>query len=169
MRHTEQGRDEADDAFNTAENLGLFGEKIIYYDMEAYSGDDKCRNTVKSLHTRLDRAAARPGQPRPAATALPAGHISRTGRRTTRPRTISGSLTGSLDRYDPSATVWDAVCLDPTTGPPEYWLNHQRLRQYAGGHTEWYGGVPLTIDSNVLDGEVFDMELAGAGSQAAPE
>ncbi|MGW8250556.1 MAG: WD40/YVTN/BNR-like repeat-containing protein, partial [Anaerolineales bacterium] len=57
-----------------------------------------------------------------------------------------------LTRYDPDATVWNALCLDEPA--PMYWLHNQRLRQYAGGHSETWGGVPLTIDSNVLEGEV---------------
>jgi hypothetical protein len=33
-------------------------------------------------------------------------------------------------------------------------VNHQRIRQYEGGHFENWGGVSLEIDCNVLDGVV---------------
>ena len=51
--------------------------------------------------------------------------------------------------YNPFATVWDVTCLSN-----DLWPDHQRVRQYAGDHTETWGGLPLRIDSNVLDGEV---------------
>jgi photosystem II stability/assembly factor-like uncharacterized protein len=51
--------------------------------------------------------------------------------------------------FNPDASVWDVYCLSNTL-----WMNHQRLRQYTGGHNETWGGVTLNIDSNVLDGPV---------------
>jgi photosystem II stability/assembly factor-like uncharacterized protein len=51
------------------------------------------------------------------------------------------------DRYDPDATVWDTPCL-----PDSLWFDHQRLKQYTGGHLETWGGLSMTIDSNVTDG-----------------
>jgi hypothetical protein len=50
------------------------------------------------------------------------------------------------DEYNPNATVWNVVCLSNSL-----WANNQRLRQYAGGHNETWGGVSLNIDSNVFD------------------
>ncbi len=161
----QEGRDEADLAYERAEDLGLFGQKIIYYDLEAYSGDTTCRNSVKKfiegwterLHERNSKAGGYGASCRsyiyewwdndPRLDDIWIAHWISSG-------------------YDPSATVWNAVCLDDPA--PMYWLNHQRLRQYAGGHTETYGGVPLTIDSNVLDGEVFDLAVTVPSSQAAP-
>jgi hypothetical protein len=40
-----------------------------------------------------------------------------------------------------------------------YWNDHQRLKQYAGGHRETWGGVELVIDSNVLDGHITSLPL----------
>ena len=54
-----------------------------------------------------------------------------------------------LDEYDPDATVWDTPCLSDSL-----WPGSRRLKQYAGGHDETWGGVRLRIDSNVLNGEV---------------
>jgi len=52
--------------------------------------------------------------------------------------------------YDPSASVWDlGSCL-----PDDVWADHQRIRQYEGGHNETWGNLTLEIDSNVLDGVV---------------
>jgi len=52
--------------------------------------------------------------------------------------------------YDPSASVWNLGSCLPNTA----WLNHQRIRQYEGDHTESWGGLTLDIDSNALDGVV---------------
>ncbi len=52
--------------------------------------------------------------------------------------------------YDPEATVWI-----PTYVSNDLWAYHQRLRQYAGGHKETWGGVELIIDSDVTDGQVL--------------
>jgi hypothetical protein len=38
--------------------------------------------------------------------------------------------------------------------PASYWSNHQRLRQYRGGHNEKWGSVTINIDNNYLDGAV---------------
>ncbi|MEM7348645.1 MAG: glycoside hydrolase domain-containing protein, partial [Chloroflexota bacterium] len=51
--------------------------------------------------------------------------------------------------YTASATVWDVFGLSN-----DLWANHQRIRQYNGGHNETWGGVELNIDSNVIDGIV---------------
>jgi len=44
-------------------------------------------------------------------------------------------------------TVWDLRYLSN-----DYWINHQRILQYSGGHDETWGGVKMNIDSNVSDG-----------------
>lgn len=51
--------------------------------------------------------------------------------------------------YRPDVTVWDVDWLDDI-----YWSHHQRVYQYCGTHTEAWGGVSISIDSNVLDGIV---------------
>ena len=56
--------------------------------------------------------------------------------------------------------MWGISCLSDGL-----WTNHQRIRQYAGGHNETWGGVTLNIDSNVSDGVV----AALAGDITPPE
>jgi hypothetical protein len=51
--------------------------------------------------------------------------------------------------YDPYASVFGVLCLSD-----DLWANHQRIRQYAGDHTETWGGQAHGIDSNIADGEV---------------
>jgi photosystem II stability/assembly factor-like uncharacterized protein len=61
--------------------------------------------------------------------------------------------------YNANATVWDVYGLSNGL-----WTNHQRIRQYAGGHSETWGGVALTIDCNVIDGIVANV----SGDSSAP-
>ena len=67
--------------------------------------------------------------------------------------------------YNPAASVWDiGTCI-----PSSAWNNHQRIRQYAGDHTETWGGVPLYgIDSDVLDGVVAVRYFAVSNFYATP-
>jgi photosystem II stability/assembly factor-like uncharacterized protein len=50
--------------------------------------------------------------------------------------------------YDPAASVYGISWLNGL------WVNHQRFRQYAGGHNETWGSIKFNIDSNVADGVV---------------
>ena len=61
--------------------------------------------------------------------------------------------------YDPYASVTSIPWLDGL------WVNHQRIRQYAGDHHESWGGVGMGIDSDVADGRVA---MPPNGPQASP-
>ena len=50
--------------------------------------------------------------------------------------------------YDPAASVYGISWLNGL------WINHQRMRQYTGGHNETWGGIKFNIDSDVADGMV---------------
>lgn len=56
---------------------------------------------------------------------------------------------------------WDGVAgtSDPAI-PANRWNDHQRIKQYKGGHGETYGGTSIDIDSDLLD--------VGAGSTPPP-
>jgi photosystem II stability/assembly factor-like uncharacterized protein/uncharacterized protein (DUF2141 family) len=54
--------------------------------------------------------------------------------------------------YNASATVWNVYNLSNSV-----WSNHQRIRQYTGGHNETWGVITLKIDSNVIDGMTADI------------
>jgi photosystem II stability/assembly factor-like uncharacterized protein len=148
-----QGVIEAYLALNTAESLGLTlaGQSgtALYYDVEAYPPNDQaCRDAAKAfisgwtatLHA-TDNTAGVYGSPC---------------------RSFIGDYAGlsnvpdmvwlaywSYPAYDPTASVWNLPCVDNTL-----WSGAQRLRQYAGGHVEDWGGVSILIDSNVVNGAV---------------
>jgi hypothetical protein len=48
--------------------------------------------------------------------------------------------------YTASATVRDVLRLSNNL-----WSDHQRIRQYTGGHNETWGGVTLNLDCDVID------------------
>lgn len=156
----QQGVHEAQAAAEASYELGLFSDKIIYYDVEAYGQDDSaCHKSVRSFlrgwTTRLHELGYKSG-------AYGAGCTSY--------MTEWASLSPPPDDvwianyytnyYDPNATVWDAPCISNSL-----WKNHQRIKQYTGGHNETWGGVSIIMDSNVLDGEITTLDLENTQKQ----
>ncbi len=148
-----QGISEANSALAVAVQLGLTEADqkgtVIYYDLEAYdTGNTNCRNAANQfIQGWTDQMEA-------------AGNVSAMyGASCASALTDIGDLTNPPDAiwianwiyasYNNSATVWNTYCLANS-----YWPNHQRIRQYAGGHNENWGGITLNVDSNVLDGVV---------------
>jgi len=165
----QEGRDEADLAVSAATSLGLLGEAVIYYDIEAYGSlaSTACRNTVASFIRgwveRLHELEIKAG----AYGAPCTSYITDWAANNPAPDDVWIAHWYTSD-YDPNATVWDVPRNIPCI-TDDYWANHQRIKQYAGDHTETWGGVSVTIDSNVLDGEVTALlgTLAGAFGQLA--
>jgi len=56
--------------------------------------------------------------------------------------------------YLPNASVFDGSFVRPYV-PDSYWFYDQRLYQYNGTHTETWGGVAISIDSDCVDGQVL--------------
>jgi photosystem II stability/assembly factor-like uncharacterized protein len=150
-----QGVAEANAAANVAAGLGLArpdgSGTIVYDDMEYYdTTNTACHEAVKSfisgwtgqLHARGSLAGVyATGSPLRSFAALsnvpdaiwPAHWVS--------------------SSYNAKATVWDVYSLSN-----DLWSDHQRIRQYTGGHAETWGGVSLNIDCNVIDGVVAYVE-----------
>ena len=145
-----QGKFEADSAYRTAKELGLLGNHVIYYDLEGYwgaSGD--CRQAAAAFLEgwveRLHEYGVRAG----AYGSACSSYITDWASNNPMPDDVWIAHWSLPPKYDPDATVWGAACLSDSL-----WSNHQRLKQYAGDHTETWGGVSLVIDSNIADGEV---------------
>jgi hypothetical protein len=146
-----QGAAEAANAADALAWLGLTEAdgrgSIVYYDMEFYDTNNvQCHEAVKSfiagwtaqLHLRGQLSgvygtgatlSAFANQPEPP-DAIWAAYWIRT-------------------YFDPKVSVWDVLRLSN-----DLWVNHQRLRQYTGGHIETWGSTSLNIDADVLDGIV---------------
>jgi hypothetical protein len=155
-----QGVAEANAAANVAAGLGLAlpdgSGAIIYDDVEYYdTTNTACHEAVKSfisgwtgqLHARGSLAGVY-------ATGLPLrsfASLSHVPDAIWPAHWVFGS-------YNATATVWDVYGLSN-----DLWTDHQRIRQYTGGHVETWGGVSMNIDCNVIDGIVADI-----GGQASP-
>jgi photosystem II stability/assembly factor-like uncharacterized protein len=147
----QQGIDQANLAIAAAENLGLVGDKIIYYDIEGYEDNQTCRKAVDSFLTGWT------------------AHLHQRGFKAGAYGSPCRSFMGDWWDNDPLLDdIWFARWIYPYQFRPEVslfgdactltdsmWADNQRLRQYAGDHNEVWGGVSLgSIDSNILGGEI---------------
>ncbi|HKH15388.1 MAG TPA: DUF1906 domain-containing protein, partial [Solirubrobacterales bacterium] len=148
-----QGRAAARDAISDARALGLGPGTPIYFDMEYYTRSSK--NT---------RAALR-------FLAAWTGRLHKDDYVSGVYSSASSGIRDLASRYRSDYRVPDDIWIANWDGrrttddpyvPDSYWSNHQRIRQYRGGHTETYRGVSINIDSNYLDGAV-----AGAADRDA--
>ncbi|MCP4544391.1 MAG: DUF1906 domain-containing protein [Chloroflexi bacterium] len=146
-----QGVSEANAAINAAANLGLtLADKsgtIIYYDLEVYDTTNvACHNAAKSFVSGWSSQIR--------------AWNSQAGIYGYGPAINSfASIDNAPDAiwpahwihssYNSGATVWSVYGLSNNL-----WKNHQRIRQYAGGHNETWGSTTLNIDCNVIDGIV---------------
>jgi photosystem II stability/assembly factor-like uncharacterized protein len=149
----QQGQTEADAASLAAWQIGLsgygMGGTIIYYDMEDYNpANTGCREAVKSfisgwterLHYWGNRSGAYGG-----------GCTSyvRDWAEATYPPDNLWVAAWNYNHYRKNVSLFGITCV-----PDILWPNHQRIRQYTGGHNETWGNVTFTIDSNISDAEI---------------
>ncbi len=140
-----QGSAAADDAVLQAASLGIGLGNPIYFDMEGYS---RTATNTSAVLTFLDAWTERLHQ---------RGYVS--GVYGSAASTIA-DLVGQYElAFSEPDDIWIAhydglQTTSDTYVPSTYWVNHQRLRQYRGGHKETYGGVALSIDNDYVDGAV---------------
>ena len=152
----QQGRNNADAAVATAKQRGFLGDLVIYYDLESYSrgkDDPGCRAAVDSFMQGWVEGIHALGHTAGAYGAACTSFMSEWADNDDPPDDVWFAH-WYTNNYDPDATVWNVPCIDDLDEPPELWINHQRLKQYTGGHKETWGGLQMSIDSNVLDGQV---------------
>jgi hypothetical protein len=152
-RAKSQGRAAARDAIADAEALGLGTATPVYFDMEGYS---RTSTNSKAVLRFLSGWTAR----------LHAGHyVSGVYASAGSGIVDLASRYGSdyLEPDDVWIANWDGrrTTHDPYI-PDSFWSNHQRIRQYRGGHNESYGGYTINIDNDFVDGAV-----AGASDRDA--
>ncbi|HEX9089895.1 MAG TPA: glycoside hydrolase domain-containing protein, partial [Anaerolineales bacterium] len=158
----QQGRQEAQAASTVAASLGLSsatqGGTIIYYDLEAYGNSTPaCRQPVSAFMNGWVQRLHELGN-------LAGGYGTRNSFITdwaAIPNAPDDVWPAAwyADTYDPYASVYGIPWLQGL------WTTHQRVRQYAGDHSEHWGGVGLGIDSDVADGMVA---MPPAGQLASP-
>ncbi len=152
-----QGKIEALGAAEAALNLGFLGDQVIFYDVEGYSADSSCRTAVSSFMLGWTEQLNELGIKAGGYGSPCRSYIADWANNDPPPEDVwiaHWSYPTSDWNYDSQATVFGAPCLDD-----DLWANHRRIKQYTGGHKETWGGVDLTIDSNVLDGEITALEV----------
>jgi hypothetical protein len=150
------GTQDATDAINQMQNLGLGPNNIVYNDMESYS-DDSAHNCANAVTSYLSAWTT---------TLHAAGFLS---------GVYSSAATGmtNLQNFPPNPAVddiwiahWDGkdttadgngTTSDPTYVPSTYYPSN-RLRQYLNdarinSRDKTFGGFAFSIDKDVLDGD----------------
>lgn len=146
-----EGRQEAQSASAAAASMGLtnygLGGTVIYYDMETFGGaSPECRQAAASFMNGWVERLRELGN-------IAGGYGAHNS------YIEDWALIGNIppevwaaswyaDNYDPYASANGITWLNGL------WTNHQRIRQYAGDHSENWGGVGFGIDSDVADGMV---------------
>jgi hypothetical protein len=142
----DSGRFLAGDAGYHAALAGLPLGVPLYYDMEAYNtADASCslavRDFIAGWVTQLHVLGYKAGF----YSSLNAG--------------IGDMVKSVGEGRPPVDAIWIAAWNDTPNiygfGPvlPDgYWMSHQRIHQFQGGHNETWGGVTINIDTNAVDG-----------------
>ena len=165
----QQGRAEADAAALAAAELGLTsygpGSTIIYYDLEGYSQyvTTACRAAAKSFINGWVERMHELGSPAGAYGGACSSYMIDWATIPNVPDDVWIADWYLPFEYDPDATVFHEVsCV-----PDSMWYLNQRLRQYAGDHTETWGSLSMGIDSNITQGAVLALLPAPESLDAA--
>ncbi len=162
----QQGIAEAAAALHAAANLGLSGQKIIYYDLEAYSAPadqiTACRTAADAFIQGWTDWIKLQGDKAGVYGSPCNSYMTDWANNNPPPDDVWIAHWLLPAKFRADATVWDVACMSNS-----YWPNNQRLRQYAGDHSETWGGVSLTIDSNILGGDIT--AVAAADADRTPE
>ena len=152
----QQGVENANQAAATLADLGFTNPdgsgSVVYFDTENYSGDTACYTAVNSFLNgwtyRLHQLGIQSG----VYGSSCASHLTNYFSLDNPPDVIWPAAwyhSGGDGYYNPSAMVWSVPCISDSV-----YDNHERIRQYEGGHYETWGSVSINIDCNVLDGIV---------------
>ena len=175
------GTANATSAAQAMANYGLAGT-LVFYNMENYTPTGSCSAAVRSFLTAWVegmnangfQTTAVYGNPAPAQYDF---------------STISGltevwiASYGSNNINAPNVTTWGMAPLcDPfSSSPCSLWSNHQRIRQYLGNQSVYYGDNNLyQIDFDAVDAQVvgpeaslpesptYDVAIIGTGTSTTP-
>jgi Domain of unknown function (DUF1906) len=140
---TSQGFAAANDAVNQANIVGIGEGSPIYFDMESYtqtaSASAATLTFLEGWTMRLHALGYESGVYSSAASGI-------------------SDLVDQLDEdYLQPDHIWVAnwngrETADDPYVPDSAWSDHQRIRQYRGGHDETWGGVTINIDNNYVEG-----------------
>ncbi|NNJ13675.1 DUF1906 domain-containing protein [Chloroflexales bacterium ZM16-3] len=169
----QQGQDEARSAIAAARDNGLIGaaggQTIIYYDMENFSRDQSCRAAVTAFMGGWTSQLHAEGQLAGAYGSACQSSVADWSGGNPAPDAVwiaSWFWNSGSGSYVPNVSL---TGLGGGCGVPDnLWTNHQRLRQYSGGHTETWGNTSLNVDLNQADGPVATLGSAAQLAEVPP-
>jgi hypothetical protein len=147
-----QGAAAAEDAVERSQEVGIGPGSPIYFDMESYTPGSTASSATLSFlaawTARLHALGYLSGVYSSSASGI-ADLASRYG-------------SGYLEPDDLWIANWDgrSSTSDPVV-PAEAWSDHQRLKQYRGGHDETYAGVTINIDNDYVEGATVGTASTG--------
>ena len=152
-----EGRAAAEEAIAAARELGFLGQKIIYYDVEGYANVPTCRVAMDAF---LEGWAERLHESGDKAGAYGSPCLSYIGDWWDNNPLLDDIWFSrwSYSGFTPDISLFGDVCMLTDS----MWTDNQRIRQYAGDHSETYGPCDEGDDtctlngitSNVLAGEI---------------
>lgn len=150
---TSYGTSDANDAVARARALGLRPGSALYADVEHYNrADGSCVTAVRRYVSAWTKTLHASGF-------LAAVYVHQdSGLRDL-------SAVYSSTTYARPDAVWmarwdgNSILTGWPTAPNTQWANHQRAKQYRGGHNETWAGVTLNIDNDSLDAPVATVAL----------
>jgi hypothetical protein len=143
-----EGESEAADAADQAAAYGLAEGSPVYYDLEAFTQDDQgCVDTVLTFLDAWTRELHAEGYYSGVYGSAASGMATLAGAVQNQP-SFSPPDAIWIARWDQQARTADGSV------PAGMWDEHQRIKQFQGGHVEKHGGAAIDIDSDYLDGPV---------------
>jgi len=142
-----QGVSAADDAVARASALGIAPGSAIYFDLENYRhGNKGCTNTVLRYVDSWVRRLHSHGYLAGVYSSAGSGIADLAAAVGTSGLELPDALW--IARWDENQTTADVVL------PAGVWAQHQRIKQFAGGHKETHGPATIDVDGDYVDGPV---------------
>jgi len=162
------GVDEANKAVDAAWNVGIRPQAgwttPIYYDIEAYNRTGTCVQVVKDFANgwiqQLHARGYQGGVYSSLCSAIVDVSASIGGSGAVAQDGIwfaawpyDGNNQAAYNAYTPN--LFGVGGCGTGSLPDAQWSNHQRIRQFRGGHNETWGGATINIDTNAVDGLTY--------------
>jgi hypothetical protein len=144
----QEGAAEAAVAASQAAAYGLAKGSPVYFDLEAFKqADQGCVDTVLAYLNAWTRELHAEGYYSGVYGSAASGMATLADAVQNQPSFIAPDAIW-IARWDRQVRTADGSV------PAQMWDQHQRIKQYQGGHVEKHGGVAINIDSDYLDGPV---------------
>lgn len=139
-----QGRAEAGTTVRAARRLGIAARSTLWFDLEHFTGGDRCRESALSFLSAWTKKLHSLGYVSGVYSSASSGI-----------RALDDAKADTPRKYAMPDRVWIAdwngkANVSSSYIRPGSWMPHRRVHQYRGGHDERHGGVTINIDTNYL-------------------